>query len=111
MTWQELANWVKIKKTLTEQVDIMVQDDKDWNAPFVGFTCIHPKVNNGNPLYDLHVDSWEAEDFERYTWQNLLDWIDTIPNKDEPATVMVAWHKLQTKIINKDLYCYDETKF
>jgi hypothetical protein len=119
MTWDELKDWVLKTQTPDEQVEMYVQEDVKgeeeciiegvgpvFNVPFVGYTCEWPE----GPSSKLHITLWEDEYFQKYTWQNLVDWIETIENKDADAISLCAYHALKLKPISEDrLYAYEET--
>jgi hypothetical protein len=115
MKWTELAEWVKATKKLDEQVEMFVEEDEPneadftiegigpvFNAPFVGYTSRRRDEASSH----IHIGLWESEYHRPYTWQQLLNWLNTV--EDGEATALAAWHLLHLKPISEDkLYAYE----
>ena len=129
MTFRELAEWVKTTKQLGEQVVIALQEDEDvdetleevggvCHLPFVAHTNEkHKRIIRGKPWpeetsHKLYIDLWENEELCKpttsYTWQQLVDWIDTLQDSHIEATALAAWHLCKLKPLqNGMLYAYE----
>ena len=130
MTFKDLAAWVKTTQKLDEQVIIALQEDvePDESLEEVGQVCFLPFVAHTTlkhsheirgemwPKEDIshiHIELWKNEEKripqQFYTWQNLLDWVDTLKDCSIDANALVAWHLCQLKFLkNNMLYIFKE---
>ncbi len=128
MTFKEICDWVKSHKNLASQVVIAMEEDTepdtvlDGVGPvcFLPFVAAHHKemtVTKRNIVlpetYRIYIDLWEDEKEQKaeepYNWQDLINWIESIPNINMEAKAMCAWHLLDLKIVNNDtLYAYGD---
>lgn len=96
MNYKDLADWVKGKNP-NEQVSIVLEDEGDFP-----FTAYFVEKHERTIVFEEAL--WESEDFESYTWGQLLEFCNNLKNQDVEVTAMVAWHCLKVKILDDKLY-------
>jgi hypothetical protein len=128
MTCKELAEWVRATKKLEEQVIIALQEDDDPDEIIDGFqVCLlpftahttpkHSRIIKENPWPDepishLHIFLWKDEKVRLpeipYTWQNLIDWVETLEDQNIEAIALAAWHGCNLRTLPSGmLYAYE----
>jgi hypothetical protein len=126
MTFKEICDWVKSHKNLASQVVIAMEEDTEPDTVLdgVGPVCFLPFVAEHHKemtfskrnmvlpeTYRIYIDLWEDEKEQKaeepYSWQDLINWIESIPNIDMEAKAMCAYHLLDLKIVN-NYYAYGD---
>jgi hypothetical protein len=132
MTFKELAEWVKTTKKLDEQVIVALEEDKEPDGeevvvgvankvcylPFTAYTIKEKsRTIKGKPWPEetssrLCIHIWADEVAKTvempYTWQQLVDWVNTLEDPTIEATALAAWHMCYLKPLqNGMLYAYE----
>lgn len=123
MTFKELAEWAKATKKPDEQVILALQEDEEPDEtieglqvcylPFTAYTIQkHKRKIKGEwwpeeTTSNLCIHIWEDEKAQTtdmpYTWQQLVDWVDTLENSSIEATALCTWHLCKLKLLQNGM--------